>query len=51
MYTGCVLYVDKVSIDHEILRTYRQTHKIFRRCKQFFLSLYTYLNYQLISAL
>lgn len=36
MYTGCVLYVAKVSIDHEILRTYRQTHKIFRRCKQFF---------------
>lgn len=51
MYTGCVLYVAKVSIDHEILRTYRQTHKIFRRCKQFFLSLYTYLNSQLISAL
>lgn len=45
MYTGCVFYVAKVSIDHEILRTYRQTHKIFRRCKQFFLSLYTYLNY------
>lgn len=42
MYTGCVLYVAKVSIDHEILRTYRQTHKIFRRCKQFFLSLYLF---------
>lgn len=29
-YTDYDLYVAEVSIDHEILRTYRQTHNIFR---------------------